>query len=67
MSCRMPDTVKSTWGILFILFSSNIVSLKIFLPQITQNNAKKQDDFYYLRFLRPLRLNVFEYFHRLKV
>ena len=65
MSYRMPDTAKSTWGILFILlirFSSNIVSLKIFLPQRTQNNAKKQDDFYYLRFLRPWRLNVLNIF-----
>ncbi len=33
--------------------------LKIFLPQKTQNNANKQDDFYYLRFSRPLRLYIF--------
>ena len=32
-----------------------------------QNNANKQDDFYSLRFSRPLRLNVFEYFHSLIV
>ena len=39
------------------------VSIKAFLPRKTQNIAKKQYDFHYLRFLRPLRLNVFEYFH----